>query len=327
MTIQETQGNGGPTVRTEEDEPVSNGDLLLEEVEAAEGPGEGGGAVAATDDGTEPVDFKLPAELAFTSPSEAAAAVLRDDTALRDIAEASFGSPAVAVTMAETVQGTDDRVQITNTANPPWRMNASLQITAADGSLWIGTGWFISPRVLVTAGHVVHIKGSGVPGRDGWVREITVIPGRNGSTMPYGSSKSVRFYTVRGWSEKGSEEYDYGAIVLSDKLGDRTGWYGLGAYSDDVLATLTANISGYPGDKPAGTQWYHARRVDSTSIRKVFYDTDTAGGQSGSAVYRIHNGQRFAFAVHAYGGARVNSGTRITRPVFDNLQAWKATHP
>jgi V8-like Glu-specific endopeptidase len=325
MAIQETQGQGGPTVRTEEDEPISNGDLLLTGVEAAEGPGEGGPAAAATDEGTEAVDFKLPADMAFTSPSEAAAAVLADDTRLPDIAEASFGAPAVAI--AETVQGADDRVQVTNTAVAPWRMHASLQITAADGSLWIGTGWFISPRVLVTAGHVVYIQHSGVPGRDGWVREITVIPGRNGSTMPFGSSKSVRFYTVHGWSDGGSEEYDYGAIVLPDKLGERTGWFGLGAYSDDVLATLAANVSGYPGDKPSGTQWYHARRVDSTGVRKVFYDTDTAGGQSGSAVYRIHNGQRYAFAVHAYGGARVNSGTRITRPVFDNLQAWKAAHP
>jgi len=51
------------------------------------------------------------------------------------------------------------------------------------------------------------------------------------------------------------------------------------------------------------------------SARKVFYDTDTMGGQSGSAVYRIINGGRFAVAVHAYGGATANSGTRINADV------------
>jgi V8-like Glu-specific endopeptidase len=56
----------------------------------------------------------------------------------------------------------------------------------------------------------------------------------------------------------------------------------------------------------------------------VFYDIDTAGGQSGSAVYRIVNGSRYGFAIHAYGGATTNSGTRITTPVFNNLVAWKA---
>ena len=85
-----------------------------------------------------------------------------------------------------------------------------------------------------------------------------------------------------------------------------------------------ANISGYPGDKPAGTQWYHARRVTSVGPRKVYYDVDTYGGQSGSGVYRIVNGARYAIAVHAYGGASSNSGTRITSEVYNNLVAWKA---
>jgi hypothetical protein len=39
----------------------------------------------------------------------------------------------------------------------------------------------------MTAGRVVHIKDSGVAGRDGRVRKIQVMPGRNGSTLPYGS--------------------------------------------------------------------------------------------------------------------------------------------
>ena len=64
--------------------------------------------------------------------------------------------------------------------------------------------------------------------------------------------------------------------------------------------------------------------MDSVGPRKVFYDVDTAGGQSGSAVYRIKGGSRYGIAVHAYGGAVVNSGTRINRAVFDNMKAWKA---
>jgi hypothetical protein len=61
------------------------------------------------------------------------------------------------------VHGPDDRVQISNTSVYPWRVHASLLITAADGSRWIGTGWFIGPHTLMTAGHVVYIKNSGVP--------------------------------------------------------------------------------------------------------------------------------------------------------------------
>jgi glutamyl endopeptidase len=248
--------------------------------------------------------------------------VVPDLTGLRPIGEASYGAPSDAG--AETVHGPDNRIQITNTATYPWSVHASLLITARDGSRWIGTGWFIGPHTLATAGHCVYIKNSGVPGRDGWVQSIQVMPGRNGSSMPFGAVTTSNLRTVSGWVGSGDPNYDYGAIILPTDLGRRTGWLGFGAYSDATLLSSTVNISGYPGDKPAGTQWYHWNRVASVGPRKVYYDIDTYGGMSGSAVYRISGGGRYGVAVHAYGGSVTNSGTRITKPVFDNFVSWKA---
>jgi glutamyl endopeptidase len=256
-----------------------------------------------------------------TETAAARAFVAPATSNLRDVAEASFGPRP---DLMETVHGPDDRVQITNTSVYPWRVHASLLITAADNSLWLGTGWFIGPHTLVTAGHVVHIKNSGVPGRDGWVQSIQVMPGRNGSSLPYGSVTSTSFHSVTGWTNSGDQNYDYGAIILPTDLGNTTGWFGFGVYPDDVLTASSANISGYPGDKAAGTQWYDFHQIASVDARKVYYDIDTFGGQSGSAAYRIINGGRYGVAIHAYGGAVTNSGTRIVQPVFDNLVAWKA---
>lgn len=270
--------------------------------------------------GTEAVaGFQLHRELAMAMD-----AVYRapEKTTLRNIAEASYGP---LPPRAETVHGPDDRVKINNTSAYPWRANASLLITAADNSMWIGTGWFIGPRTLITAGHVVNIRGSGVAGRDGWVRRIQVMPGRNGASLPYGTVTSTSFRSVSGWTgSNGDENFDYGAIILPVNTGITTGWFGFGNYTDAELLASVGNISGYPGDKPSGTQWYDARRIASVNSRKVYYDIDTAGGQSGSAVYRIVNGSRYAFAIHAYGGGSTNSGTRINSAVFNNLVAWKA---
>src|SRR4029453_10505257 len=178
-----------PAPSVDPDTAISNQPEVSVAIELAiQSPSEGTDArVAAASDGTELVEGHVRTEAAlselFTAPV----------TQLRDIGEASFGPPPPK---AETVHGPDDRVQITNTAVYPWRVHSSLLITAADGSMWIGTGWFIGPHTLINAGAGVYIKNSGVPGRDGWVRSINVMPGRNGSSLPYGSVTSSNFRSV-----------------------------------------------------------------------------------------------------------------------------------
>lgn len=276
----------------------------------------------------------VPTDVVTGASSEFAAvevdlASLKD---LRDIGEASFGPPPPAPPppppsdpMFESILGADERVRIQATNQYPWRAIASLLITAADNSQWIGTGWFISPRTLITAGHCVFIKGSGVPGRDGWVKRITVIPGRNAAASPFGQVISTVFRSVTGWTQNGDQEYDYGAIILPTPKGNVTGWFGFGNYPDNQLVNGIVNISGYPGDKPSGEHWYGSNRVTNVSARKVHYLVDTAGGQSGAPVWRNLSNGRFAVAIHAYGsgGGPTNSGTRINGPVFQNLQNWK----
>lgn len=320
-----------PNAGTGKDAPISNRTEIDADSRAGTStfaqedafPGKGKAAEGPESGIENATGFTLPE----ASPgAEASAAELSGDLDLPDIAEASFGTAARATSrdVLETVHGPDDRVQINGTDVYPWRAHASLLITARDGSMWIGTGWFIGPHTLMTAGHVVYVKNSGVAGRDGFVRSIKVMPGRNGATLPYGSVTSSNLRTVQGWATNGDEEHDYGAIILDTDLGSRTGWFGFGVYDDAALTASVANICGYPGDKPSGTQWYGARQIASVAARKVYYDIDTYGGQSGSAVYRIVNGSRYAVAVHAYGGATTNSGTRIVTPVFNNMVAWKA---
>jgi V8-like Glu-specific endopeptidase len=82
------------------------------------------------------------------------------------------------------------------------------------------------------------------------------------------------------------------------------------------------NNSGYPGDKPFGTQWFNAGAITQVTNRKIYYMIDTYGGQSGSPVWRFLNGQRHGVGIHAYGGCP-NSATRIVKEVFDNMLAWR----
>ena len=253
-----------------------------------------------------------------------------DEARLLDAWYAEFADPAtialvqqlpgLSQTVAEVVIGRDDRVQITNTAAYPWRAICSLLITARDGSRWIGTGWLVGPRTVITAGHCVYMHRRG-----GWARRIEVIPGRNGSTRPYGSCTSSSFHSVKGWTRKKKRSHDYGAIILprSCPYGRRLGYFGYANLSFFSLLRLKVNLSGYPGDKPRGTQWWHARRIKWVTPRTVVYNIDTAGGQSGSPVWRLRRGKRHVVGIHTNGSMSGNSATRITKPVFNNIKNWK----
>lgn len=228
--------------------------------------------------------------------------------------------PGAMETIAEVVIGVDDRVRVTNTTAYPWRAICSLRITARDGSRWIGTGWLVGHRTVITAGHVVYIHSRG-----GWVRSIEVIPGRNSSTEPFGSCTATRFHSVKGWTQKRKRSHDYGAIILPSAcdFGRRVGYFGYANYGFFTLLNMLVNLSGYPGDKPAGTQWWHARRIKWITSRTLVYNIDTAGGQSGSPVWRKKGNQRYAVGIHTNGSSSGNSATRITKAVFDNIKAWK----
>lgn len=68
---------------------------------------------------------------------ESGTAMTAPDVVLPDVGLASFADPGVTL---ETVHGRDDRIPVKDTQLYPWSATASLLITAADGSQWVGTG-------------------------------------------------------------------------------------------------------------------------------------------------------------------------------------------
>lgn len=286
-----------------------------------------GGLISAAEVGTAPgaVDIaklaRRPAEAEVGMRAAAMRQAPRPAKKLFDIGRASFRDPEAKL---ESVLGRDERKQVTETDKYPYRAIASLLITARDGSQWVGTAWFISPRTLMTAGHCVYITNSPVSGRNGWVKSIQLMAGRNEQSLPFGSVTSTQFWTVKGWADSGDENFDYGAIIIPTELGKTVGIFGFTSLGDADLKKTVALVSGYPADKDDGTMWTDTKKIADVGPSKVFYDIDTAGGQSGAPVYAVENAKPLAVAVHAYGGATTNSGTRITAPVFKNMTDWKA---
>ena len=223
--------------------------------------------------------------------------------------------------IAEVIIGTDNRVRISPTTSYPWRAICALRMTAKDNTKWIGTGWLVSPRTVITAGHCVYLHGHG-----GWPKKIEVIPAMNDASRPYGSFVGTTFRSVNGWINSKNRDYDYGAIILpsSSRPGDKTGTFGFAVKDNNYLKNSFLNLSGYPGDKGGAQQWFMAQKAKATSSRVIYYDIDSMGGQSGSPVWVKVGNTRHAVGIHTNGHITGNSATRIVTPVFNNIQAWKA---
>ena len=212
--------------------------------------------------------------------------------------EASNGS----VPDSRKIIGEDDREQVEDTTGSPHRRVGQIQYFEHGGS-YTCTGWLISPDTVATAGHCVPAD----------AQDITFSPGRNGSEKPFGTQNATEV-----WHDTDSaRDHDWAAIKLDEPIGETVGWFGIASNDGQDLTGEDARVIGYPGDKAYATMWQHTGTIGTTTSRQIHYDTDTAGGQSGSAV--TDGPGETAYAIHTSGTSQRNVGLRLTGELFNTL--------
>jgi glutamyl endopeptidase len=228
----------------------------------------------------------------------------------------------------ETVFGLDERTRIVSTETLPWKLVCALEIDAPWGS-FVGTGWFAGPRTLVTAGHCVFDARQ----MGGWAREIRIAPGRDRERTPFGVVTATRFSTLNTWIGNQDADFDIAAIHLDAPVLGADEVFAIEALPDAELRDTLVNVSGYPANPGGGQElWSAKNRIKDLTPRRIFYDIDTSGGQSGAPVYRLDSeGARpSVVGIHAYGEGgtpasiplRVNSAPRMIPEVVEQIQKW-----
>lgn len=231
------------------------------------------------------------------------------------------GIATATPTSEPVVIGQDERLPVVDTTVFPFSAIAYLELEDAYGDV-VGscTGTFIGPDALLTAGHCLWDSAS-----DDWTAEnIRVVPGKDADYEPFGFEYAEDWWVPDQFALSGLSEWDWGLVKLPDELlALDTGWMTVMAADSSVLSAsgFAPAIVGYPSDKPAGTMWGLIRPAfESITDFELFYDIDTAPGQSGSAIWSASEGPYLGriVGIHTQGGA-LNSGSRIDLELLDDL--------
>lgn len=267
-----------------------------------------------------------PGEAGFGGPETMGAAV-------REVSEEEL---QYSIVISPTSPG-DSRVRVAATgqkfSSKAFPFNAVCLIEIWQGGKFVpwASGSLISPQVVLTARHVL-LKNNGSK-----EDKVRVTPGADFSA----ASGSNRMPAAPNHIEAPSRciethaTLDYGVIVLPKKFSSPASHFRLQG-SVALKQGDPLNVSGYPGDKPKGTQWFHGEPVvpSAASASHVKYTMDTCPGHSGSPVWmKFTDGKRVQVAVHTSGTGGCpaptkspNTGVRITCDLIKQVQAWCKKH-
>ena len=215
--------------------------------------------------------------------------------------------------------GKDGRSRISNTTQWPYLFHAQLSLHYSDGE-YGGSGVLVGPHHILTAGHNVFSHKT-----KEWAKNIVVRLALNDQVAPFGDYSVIKFFTFEEWTKDQNPNLDIALITLGHSIGLEAGWTGLLAEDDAILMNEDVHVTGYPGDKGFNQLWSMAHRVKNLQPERMFYETDTYGGQSGGSVWIKKYGNPYAIGVHTLGEGKLyegNSGVRISHQKLDMIQSW-----
>ena len=149
-----------------------------------------------------------------------------------------------------------------------------------------GSANFIKDNVLITAAHNIYRHEFG---KD--AEELYVTPARTPNSVPFGRIKVKEARYLKEFRNTAPDElttYDLAVLILEEPIGAQLGTLGL-PNNIENLKGIGATITGYPAISEDEQMYTGFKNILKDTGDFLFYQIDTKGGASGSAVYDSTN--------------------------------------
>jgi len=198
-----------------------------------------------------------------------------------------------------TIFGSDDR-RVFQDTNYPWAATGRCETNIGGFS-----GVMVGPRHMLTCSH--GIDWTPPPGYAAdW---LTFTPSYFDGSAPFGSTYATNIYWARkenndGFITSPEDEYDYTVLVLADRIGERTGWWGTKSYHDYWDGNPNWWHIGYPADISSGQRPIYINGftmngddAQDDSHEAIYHQADVWPGQSGGPMFGFWDGDGWPSAV------------------------------
>ena len=192
---------------------------------------------------------------------------------------------------SEVIIGKNDLVKVENTLQYPYSTSAYVEsefrgVKNGKDVTYRGSANFIKDNVLITAAHNIYKHEFG---KDAEVLYVT--PARTPNSVPFGRIKVKEARYLKEFRNTAPDElttYDLAVLILEEPIGAQLGTLGL-PNNIENLKGIGATITGYPAISEDEQMYTGFKNILQDTGDFLFYQIDTKGGASGSAVYDSTN--------------------------------------
>ena len=192
---------------------------------------------------------------------------------------------------SEVIIGKNDLVKVKNTLQYPYSTSAYVEsefrgVKNGKDVTYRGSANFIKDNVLITAAHNIYKHEFG---KD--AEELYVTPARTPNSVPFGRIKVKEARYLKEFRNTAPDElttYDLAVLILEEPIGAQLGTLGL-PNNIENLKGIGATITGYPAISEDEQMYTVFKNILKDTGDFLFYQIDTKGGASGSAVYDSTN--------------------------------------